>query len=540
MATYGSSDAAGFLSGVPSAGGTTGRVTSGIPDTGHLRRRYDFSERFTELAIDQTPFFRLVAKVAKKPTDDPQFKYTEKRGSIHKRYAYVVGYRRSDDSDMFNNSTLQTYESSSTPVAAGNTIKLWVATDFKNKGNKQNVYNQSSGAINVGVVDTAPEFFLPNQIVKVNVSATDGGDATVSDYALVRVTAVGSATDISDTNNTGGSGAGNILANCVEAVLLTCTVVKGVSSGYLTSFSSDAPDLNVYAESIAGNSAGGGLEAKRCHVVGSAYAEGSGLINQSWNDNPYSTSYGQTQIFRSEFAMTNTARATALKYEPNEWARIWRDKLIEHKWDMEQAALFSAQGSSGSGTSSVYYTQGAVDFVTNSGNSFSIDYTSKTTDDFLDDMSNYLDPRYNNGAASVYFCDTATHNWLLRLGNGSQNGLTDALFQNSLSVTNARWDFAVSGKKSLFGVPLTTISTPYGDINVTRCISLDSSNVKILGINMKYVKYRPLVGNGINRDTSVYVGVKSLEHTGDDKRTDMILTEGGFEWQMPEAHAYWT
>ena len=155
-------------------------------------------------------------------------------------------------------------------------------------------------------------------------------------------------------------------------------------------------------------------------------------------------------------------------------------------------------------------------------------------------MSNYLDPRYNNGAASVYFCDTATHNWLLRLGNGSQNSLTNALFQNSLSVTNARWDFAVSGKKSLFGVPLTTISTPYGDINVTRCISLDSSNVKILGINMKYVKYRPLVGNGINRDTSVYVGVKSLEHTGDDKRTDMILTEGGFEWQMPEAHAYWT
>jgi len=34
--------------------------------TGDLRRRYDFSDRFSELAIDQTPFFRFVSKVAKK------------------------------------------------------------------------------------------------------------------------------------------------------------------------------------------------------------------------------------------------------------------------------------------------------------------------------------------------------------------------------------------------------------------------------------------------------------------------------------------
>jgi len=46
--------------------------------TGELRRKYDFSERFTELAIQQTPFFRLVQKIGKKPTDDPQFKFTEK------------------------------------------------------------------------------------------------------------------------------------------------------------------------------------------------------------------------------------------------------------------------------------------------------------------------------------------------------------------------------------------------------------------------------------------------------------------------------
>ena len=86
---------------------------------------------------------------------------------------------------------------------------------------------------------------------------------------------------------------------------------------------------------------------------------------------------------------------------------------------------------------------------------------------------------------------------------------------------------------------MTTIATPYGDMNVTRCIALDRSAVKILGVNLNHVKYRPLVGNGINRDTSVYVGVQSLEITGTDKRVDMILTESGFEYQMPEAHAVW-
>ena len=56
---------------------------------------------------------------------------------------------------------------------------------------------------------------------------------------------------------------------------------------------------------------------------------------------------------------------------------------------------------------------------------------------------------------------------------------------------------------------------------------------------MSYVKWRPLVGNGVNRDTSIYVGVQTLENTGTDKRVDMILTEGGFEYSMPECHALW-
>jgi hypothetical protein len=142
-----------------------------------------------------------------------------------------------------------------------------------------------------------------------------------------------------------------------------------------------------------------------------------------------------------------------------------------------------------------------------------------------------LDPRYNPSQANVFFCDTATWNWLHKLGG---------YFKNNLEVsTNFRADMALSGKKKVFGVDMSTITTPYGDMNVVRNIHLDGSEISIVGINMKYVKYRPLVGNGINRDTSVYVGVQTLENSGIDRRVDLIITEAGMQWEMPECHAIW-
>ena len=95
------------------------------------------------------------------------------------------------------------------------------------------------------------------------------------------------------------------------------------------------------------------------------------------------------------------------------------------------------------------------------------------------------------------------------------------------------------GKKKAFGVDISVISTPYGDMNVARNIHLDGTNVKMMGINMKNCAWRPLVGNGVNRDTSVYVGVQSLENTGTDRRVDLILSELGTEFSMPECHAIW-
>ena len=82
---YGGGNDIGTFSDVNSPGSSGSSL-----DTGDLRRKFNFGDRVSELNLSQDPFFRFVSMAAKKPTDDPQFKFTERRGSWNKRYAYPV------------------------------------------------------------------------------------------------------------------------------------------------------------------------------------------------------------------------------------------------------------------------------------------------------------------------------------------------------------------------------------------------------------------------------------------------------------------
>lgn len=461
-------------------------------DTGDLRRKFNFGDRVSELAIAQDPFFRFVSKASKKPTDDPTFKFTEKRGSYHKRYAYLEAFGSSFNTTLDNDANDQD--------AAGDTFYGKFGTDYKNTGNLQNRYGLAVD-YEVGDGDTKPLFFLPGQLIKVPVASADNtSDASsVVDYQIVKIT------NVADNGN---------------YVNITGTVIKGVDTGryYM--------GVPASVEQAAGTTTQSeeALAPYKVYVVGTAHDEGSGYP-ETWMDQPYSTQYGVTQIWKTSAAMTNTARATALKYESNEWARIWKEKLVEHKWDIETSLLFGKQ------SETYNTTQGAVDYIMTYGNQFTLDTATKTSDDFLDDMSAYMDPRYNSQSANVFFCNTAVYNWMHKMGG---------YFKNNAEISsNFRADIAMTGKKKVFGVDITTFTTPYGDMNVARNIHLDGTNVKMLGVDMKNCAYRPLAGNGVNRDTSVYVGVQTLENSGVDRRVDLILTEAGMEWCMPESHAIW-
>ena len=518
METYGSSPDAGHS-------GST------IPDTGDLRRRYNFGDRVSELSIAQDPFFRFVSQVAKKPTDDPQFKFTEQRGSYHKRYAYVSNHGTSAPSSMAGtNATVDKDD-----VDAGDVYYFCMIGDYKSAGNIQTIHGQTATDVLPGSSGSQPQFFLPNSVIKVpyiiqgssgfNGSEVFGdwtdasGDATTpDDYLLAKILSVD-------------------LSSVTDAVVLKTEIVSkgsmGSTDAELTSYVTFENAID--AVDISGKSISDYLEKKRSYVVGSAHSQGSGYP-ESWKDQPYSSAVGLTQIFKTAMAMDNTTRATVLKYEPNEFARIWRTKLIEHKFDIEQALLFGSQ----SVTDGVQYTEGAVSFITNYGNIFDGSGIggagSKSQDDFLDDMSQFLDPRYNNASATLFMCSTETYNWMHKL-SGYFSANVSKVADGSTNLGRA--DFSIAGKKQVYGLDVTQVMTPYGNMNLVRNIHLDGTGVKILGINMGQCNYRPLVGNGLNRDTAVYVGVQTLENSGVDRRVDLIQTEAGMEWRMPEAHAVW-
>jgi hypothetical protein len=399
-----------------------------------------------------------------------------------------------------------------------------MATDYKSNGNITNV--QGNASFTVGSTGTRPEFFLEDQLVRVNFQATnvDANTAALAfiaeDWIVGKVISVAQGTD---------------------DVTLGLKIVKplGVDSE-LSGWGAGGTAQDNPTDWLTGEISGftyETLETAKAYVVGSVFDKGTGYP-ETWMDSPFSTGYGQTQIWKTSMAMTNTDRATVLRYEPNEWARIWREKLIEHKWDIEQSLLFGSQSSSNR------TTQGAIDWIVNNGNIFDLNPATKSQDSFLDDLSALLDPRYQGSNGTVFFCSTAVYNWLHKLSGYFANNLgmvsAGATSPGDSATSMGRADLAQTGRKKVLGLDTTVITTIYGDMNVVRNIHLDGTNISLLGINMRYCAYRPLVGNGLNRDTGVYVGVQTLENSGVDRRVDQILTEAGMEWCCPETHSIWT
>ena len=509
-------------------------IAGSVLSTGDLRRKYNYGDRVSELAIAQDPFFRMLSKVAKKPTDDSQFKFTERRPSYHKRYAYVTKHGTSVANLAASDATV-----TATNIQQGDTYYLQLMTDYKAAGNIGQVRG-SSNSIRVGDSGTQPGFLLPGQMIKVpfhdNANAATAANAfVVDDFIVARIEEV-------SLTSTGDAAADTNAANC------KCVVVKALDSTSNNELSgwgagtTAQKDLSAATNDVSATEWAGftmiQLETARVYVVGNSWGQGSGYP-ETWKDNPFSTGYGLTQIFKTSLAMDNTTRATVTKYEPNEYARVWREKLIEHKWDIETALLYGSQYTDGNG---VTHTQGAVDYIIGYGNVFSGSGMggtgTKSQDDFLDDMSHFLDPRYNNANATVFFVSTDVYNWLHKL-SGYMSANMSQIATVGDSQARANWDMGRAGTKDAFGVSVTQFTTPYGDMNVARNVHLDGSPVKMLAVNMRYAAYRPLVGNGLNRDTAIYVGVQTLENSGVDRRVDLIQTEAGMEWQMPEAHAVW-
>ena len=78
------------------------------------------------------------------------------------------------------------------------------------------------------------------------------------------------------------------------------------------------------------------------------------------------------------------------------------------------------------------------------------------------------------------------------------------------------------------------LNTVHGDMSIIRePLFRSMSGGMMLLADMGQLSYRPLVGNGINRDTHV---ITNVQQGDEDLRKDMILTEAGLEVNIPETH----
>ena len=79
------------------------------------------------------------------------------------------------------------------------------------------------------------------------------------------------------------------------------------------------------------------------------------------------------------------------------------------------------------------------------------------------------------------------------------------------------------------------VETVHGDYSIVKePLFRNNASGHMCFVDLDHVSYRPLVGNGVSRDTSVTTNVQAAD---EDLRKDMILTEAGLEVSLPETHA---
>lgn len=455
------------------------------------RRIFNFGERVAELNPAASPFFAYLSAVAKKPTDDPVFKFLEKRHQWQRRNFFVKGAE-----------TLTADAS-------------WEAGEFALSGFEVDVdYDIYGRKVSGG--EFQAEFLQKGQMIALEATATLSG-TSYPVIAYYRITAVDQTTNIS-TNDT------EIAADYVKAVK------TGVENGEISTYSDT--DTLVFADNAD------------CQVIGSAYLEGDTAPTGGWRDEFYNRE-GYAQIFKTVVPLfSGTSLATRYRGDANEYMRVYQEKLMEHKMDIENALLFgygSVSNNDGS-TDAVRKTWGILPYTEIYGRVKTFTYASSGYDDFVDAMSDIFDAESGAGGSKMVLASRSIMNWLNKLGGSSFLGNTMASGVGTgasgagAGVTSSPYGVSIDKGQSLFnGVNVTQVDTLYGTLNFVMEPLLRGpwANHAIV-VDLNNVAYRPLAGNGESRDTQI---ITNIQNNDVDGRRDMILTEAGLEIQLPETHA---
>ena len=455
--------------------GSFGETTPGGISIDDTRRVFNFGDRVAELAPQQSPFFVYLSKVAKKATNDPVFKFLEQRHQWQRRNFLVqTGDTLADGGAITANG--------SATLAADEDLVLHCKYDQYGKISSSSPCN----------------FIMPGAVIAVK--ADDG------EVYRFRVDE-----DATFTSSTSSYSAASPAAAQVHHDTNGVTTINAEACIALQ----DIPQDTVLSAGNAGA------------VIGSSYAEGTDSPI-GWEDKLYDRE-GYTQIFKTGMSIfSGTSMATEYRGIKNEFQRIWQDKLMEHKMDIEQAMLFGygATLNDASTSAPVRQTWGIVPYTNTYGKVYNMSYASSGYDAFLDAMEDFFAPEGGNSGNKLVLASRKVITYLNKLGNGS--------FMNN-SVGSSQYRLDVANVPGSFGHNLTVVNTIFGNLHfVSEPLLRGPWEDYCVAVDLKNVAYRPLVGNGVSRDTFIETNVQD---NGVDGRQDQIITEGGLEISLPETHA---
>ena len=275
-----------------------------------------------------------------------------------------------------------------------------------------------------------------------------------------------------------------------------------------------------------------------CQVIGTSFEEGTAspdTFSDTLDDD-----YGYTQIFKTACELTNTAIATRHRGYANEFDRIWAQKLREHKIDIERAMLFGQKAR----VNGVQYTEGlvgnilknvapvtddsALSYSSGKGYYRSTTTTELTYDRLLSDLEVIFDPARGGASEKLVMASLPVISFFNKMGDG-------AFIDASQGYSNSPFRVNMNNVEGSFGHKLMEINTVHGSMYlVKQPLFRGIASGMMCMADMSQLAYRPLVGNGLNRDTQIMTNVQSAD---EDLRKDMILTEAGLEITLPESHA---
>ena len=301
-------------------------------------------------------------------------------------------------------------------------------------------------------------------------------------------------------------------------------VGTGLDSTYAAGTVGTYSSVKLTALEASGTIAAG----KEGQIIGSSWGEAT-IDPDGWKDELY-TREGYCQIFKTGIQLfSGTALATRYRGRPDEYRRVWSGKLMEHKMDIEHAMLFGVGAADESGAGPVRYSHGIVPYTLAHGKNYAFSYANSNYDTFIDAMENFFAPESGNSGDKLVLASRKIMAWLSKLGS-------DGFLNNT--VTSNSYKLDVQNIQGAFGHQVTKVNTLFGNLHfVAEPLFRNQDDNLAIAIDMANVKYRPLAGNGVSRDTHI---ITNVQDNNMDGRKDIVLTEAGLEISLPETHALMT